>query len=302
MVSWPGAAVAATHHSVGLTIFGIVELLVIIGWVALFAILLGSLAVMTIGRSRSRRRSELSPPVPPDQAAIRAALASLRSVDPLFDQQLLLDAARTATMLIFAASSTGAIEPISRLVTESFWTMPFGRILSDTARDRRRENLQAAKDHAAGRQIRRWNIPLDYQGSVPEVVAVSVDGEQAISVRISISQLAGLVRPAAGTLAMASAAGSFQSAMVAVGKSVATQANTPHVQEASWLSSAGHFELQFVRPGSARTDPAAALADRTCIRCGAAYRSEMATSCSYCSTARPMPWGDWRLAKGMPVR
>jgi hypothetical protein len=295
-------AISAIQHSVGITIFGILELLVFIGWAGLFIVLLGWLAVVTMSRSRSKRRSELSPTPPPDQAAIRTGLASMRSVDPHFDLQLLLDAARTATLLIFAATSTGEIEPISRLVTDSFWTVPFGQLISDTARSRRRENVQAARDHIAGRQIKRWNIPLDYQASVPEVAAISVGMEHAISIRISFSQLQGLVRPGAGKLAEASAAGNVQTAMTAVARSVATQMNDSGRQEASWISSAGHYDLQFVRPASARTDPAAALADRTCSKCGAAYRSELATSCSYCATTRPMPWGEWRLATGMPVR
>jgi hypothetical protein len=297
-----GQLLASAQHSTGLTIFGIVELVIFGSWAALFAIGLCFLPVMIISRNRSRRRSELSPAPQPDPAAIRASLAELRRVDPHFDPQLLLDAARTATMLIFAATTTGEIEPISRLVSESFWTMPWGRIIKDTARDRRRENEQAALDHEAGRQIRRWNMPLDYQASVPEIAAVSVGSEHAISVRISFSQLQGLVRPGAQSLAEATAATNVGSAMTALARSVASQANTPHAQEASWVSSAGHYDLEFVRPPGARTDPAAALADRTCVRCGATYRSEMATSCSYCSTARPMPWGDWRLARGMPVR
>ena len=297
-----GIAIAARHEGVGLTIFGIIELLIFIGWVTLLAVMIGMFVLLTVSRNRSRRRAELHPASPPDAAAIRAGLASLRSVDPHFDLQLLLDAARTATMLIFAANTTGEIEPISRLVTETFWTMPYGRLTSETARSKRRENVQAAKDQAAGRQIKRLNVPLDFQASVPEVAAISLNGAHAISIRISFSQLQGLVRPGAGTLAEAGAARNLQTAMTSFGKSVANQLNSPHAQEASWLSSSGHLDLQFVRPAGTTTDPAAALADRTCTKCGAAYLSEMATSCSYCATARPMPWGEWRLAKGMPVR
>jgi hypothetical protein len=45
----------------------------------------------------------------------------------------------------------------------------------------------------------------------------------------------------------------------------------------------------------------AVLADRTCVTCGATYRSELATACAHCGTARAVPWGQWRLASADPA-
>ena len=69
----------------------------------------------------------------------------------------------------------------------------------------------------------------------------------------------------------------------------------------SWVSWAGHYDLVFVRPDTALTDPGAAVATRTCTRCGAAYRSELDTDCGHCQAQRPLAWGEWRLAELTPV-
>ena len=217
-------------------------------------------------------------------------------------EQLLLDAALTATLLVFAAMTTGDVAPISRLATDSFWQTPFGKITQMTARDRRRENAESAKDEANGRRRSRWNIPLDYYPSVPELTAVDLGSEQRVSVRVSFGQLQAIVRPGAEDFAAGAAATNFGSAMVAVGKSVAAQKNAPQSSSVSWLSSGGNYDLSFVRPSSARTDPSAALADRTCTTCGATYRSELAIACEHCQAPRPLPWGNWRLARAVPAQ
>jgi hypothetical protein len=69
----------------------------------------------------------------------------------------------------------------------------------------------------------------------------------------------------------------------------------------SWVSWAGRYELDFVRPADSRTAPGAALAGRTCSVCGAAYRSEFATACDHCRSPRPVAWGNWMLTKIMLV-
>ena len=114
-------------------------------------------------------------------------------------------------------------------------------------------------------------------------------------------QLAALVRPGAEGLAAGAAASSFGSAMLSLGQTVMEQGNGQRTTGVSWLGADGSYDLDFVRPSSARTDPSAALADRTCTKCGAAYRSELATACAYCGTERALPWGEWRLAEAAPV-
>ena len=202
---------------------------------------------------------------------------------------------------MFAATSTGNSAPIGRLVTESFWQTPFGRLTRMTARDRRRENEQQALDQARGRNRSRWNIPVDYQPSVPELVAVQIGGQHKVSVRVSFDQLQAVMRPGAGALAEGAAATNFASAMVSIGKAVGASISQAGTSEVSWLGSGGRYDLVFVRPADARTDASAALADRTCTGCGAPYRSELATACAHCGAERPLPWGRWRLAEATPV-
>jgi len=68
-----------------------------------------------------------------------------------------------------------------------------------------------------------------------------------------------------------------------------------------WLSWAGKYDLVFTRPAGARTDPRAAIANRTCAGCGAAYQSELATTCEHCHAARPAALDTWRLADATVV-
>jgi hypothetical protein len=204
-------------------------------------------------------------------------------------------------MLVFAATSTGDAVPISRLVTESFWQTPFGRLTRTIARDRRREADQLSLDQAQGREVSKWNIPLDYQPSVPELVAVKVGDKHQVSVRVSFDQLQAVVRPGAADFAGGAAATSFAAAMASIGKSVAASKDQARAKEVSWLGAGGRYDLVFVRPADARTDSSAALADGTCRTCGAAFRSELAVACAYFGAERPLPWGRWRLADAMPV-
>jgi len=200
--------------------------------------------------------------------------------------------------------TTGDVAPIGRLVTSSFWQTPFGRITQLAARDRRRENARAAADAAGpGRRSRsRWNIPVDYHPSVPELIAVQLGREQRVLVRVSFDQLAAIVRPGAQDFAAGAAAPNLGSALVSASRAVASaQASSAQPASVAWVASGGHYALTFSRPSGRTTDPAAALADRTCVTCGATYQSELAIACQHCQAPRPLPWGDWRLADAQPV-
>jgi hypothetical protein len=198
--------------------------------------------------------------------------------------------------------TTGDVAPIGRLVTSSFWHTPFGRITQLTARDRRRESARAASEPAdsSRRNRSRWNIPVDYHPSVPELIAVSPGREQRV--RVSFGQLQAIVRPGAQDFADGAAARSFGSALVSAGRTAASaQAGSSRPSSVAWLASGGHYDLTLSRPSGRATDPAAALADRTCMTCGATYQSELAIACQHCQAPRPLPWGDWRLADAQPV-
>jgi hypothetical protein len=299
------AVASGTARTGASSALAIVEAVVIVSWIVFFAVLLIFGAIVYTSRSASRRRSlRRRANVTAVRRAGRepAGLGQLRRADPHFDEQLLLDAALTATMLVFAATSTGDITPISRLVTDAFWETPFGSLLRTMARDQRRENAQQAKDAARGRASKRWNIPLDYHPSVPELAAVDLGAQQQVSVRVSFHQLQAIVRAGAAEFAAGAAAPNFALALASVGKGVAAEANDRRARQVSWVAAGGRYDLTFVRPAGGQTDPSAALADRTCKTCGATYRSELAISCAHCQALRSLPWGDWRLAAALPVR
>ena len=301
MVTASTSAAPAGEH-VGLAIWGVIEGIAVVGWILLFATLLIYMAVLITSRRRGQRRRDAAPRVVTRAATEPPGLDALRRADPDFDEQLLLDAALTATFLMFAATSTGDEAPIRRVVTDSFWETPFGLITRTTARDRRRENAEAEKRAAQGpARKRRWNIPVDYHPSVPELTTVERGRQQRVGVRVSFAQLQAVIQPGAEDFAAGAAATSFTSAMTSIGKTVAAQTTSPRPAAASWVAASGHYELTFVRPADARTEPSAVLADRTCTACGATYQSELATSCAYCQAPRPMPWGQWLLASAEPA-
>jgi hypothetical protein len=295
-------ASASAPASAGAEVARVIELVVLFAWVLTFVVLLSFLAVVMIGRGSAERRSSAARPGRPRTGLLPAGLRALRQADPDFDEEVVLDAAQTATLLVFVAVSTGDETPLSRLVTHSFWEQPFGRTVQVAARDRRREHRQADKDAASGARRSRWNIPLDYQASVPELVAIRLGTDQRVCVRISFEQLQAIVHASASEVAAMAAAPGFAQAMTSPARSLAAESNgSRSTKGLTWLSGGGHYELTFVRPNGARTDPAVVLSSRTCTTCGATYRSEIAIACAHCGSPRPVPWGRWRLAQAVPV-
>jgi hypothetical protein len=298
MVTGHLVAAAAGSTSPWATALGIVWLIVVVSWIALFVVLAGSVAIMVVSRGRSHRRRLKAAAAPPQDNGVGARLDALRRADPDFDEQLLLEAAQMANLLVFAATSTGDDAPLSHLASEGFWSTPFGRFVRTTAGDRRRQRARAAKDGPSSAQ-RPW-VPLDYLASVPELVDVQLGPEQRVCVRVSASELMAIVQSGAASMAAAGAAGSLLSAGASLGGSMAARMTYAPV-DVSWLSGTGRFDLIFARPAGTRTDPSAVLAGRTCTACGATYRSEFAVACAHCGAGRPLPWGLWRLAESTPV-
>jgi hypothetical protein len=289
--------VAAGHSNPVGVGFAIAWIVVVCSWVLLFAVLIGLYLAVTV--TRRRKRSAAAAPVDAGRAA--AGLEDLQMADPHFDPQLLLDAARTATMLVFAALSTGDDAPIRRVAAGPFWTTRFGRIVHDTARDRRREEIEQQKNLAVlGQRTPPRYIPLDFQASTPELAAIVLGASHEVTVRIRYSQLQAVTQPGAAAAAAGAAAAGPAAGLTALGKSVAERAGGA-APDVSWLSGGGRYDLTFVRPASARTDPSVPLADRTCAACGGTYQSQLATECAYCHAARPKPWGAWQLTRVEPV-
>jgi hypothetical protein len=192
-----------------------------------------------------------------------------------------------------------------RLMTAPLRVLRWASPAAGSRRDGKASALGRAASEPADSSRRsrsRWNIPVDYHPSVPELIAVSLGREQRVRVRVSFGQLQAIVRPGAQDFADGVAARSFGSALVSAGRTAASaQAGSSRPSSVAWLASGGHYDLTFSRPSGRATDPAAALADRTCMTCGATYQSELAIACQHCQASRPLPWGDWRLADAQPV-
>jgi hypothetical protein len=224
-------------------------------------------------------------------------LGELRRSDPHFDPELLLEAAQIACLVIFAAQSTGDEQVIRHLAAPPFWRTFFGRYVLTQARDARGQRATPKDpDRASSRQAR---LPVDYQATAPELIGLELGPQQRACVRVSFYQLRAVVAPGARAQTAMASATSLSSLAVSFGAAVGERLSD--ATGPSWLSWEGRYDLAFIRPGGARTDPNAALASRTCTTCGATYRSELATACAHCKAARPLPWGEWRLADLTPV-
>ena len=272
---------------------GVVVLIVIAGWALMFAVLFGLLIYVTVlrGRRQGRRRVAAGPAVSADPN-LAAVLAQARHADPFFDEQLLLDASQLICLVMFAAISTGDEEALRYLAAPSFWSTFFGRYTRSAARSARLQRIQEQGRRAGSR--RQARLPVDYQALAPELISLDVRQQRAC-IRVSFSQLRAVVAPGAqGQTAMA-AATSLSSLAVSLGGAMSKQMNNS-VASLSWLSWAGKYDLVFTRPPGSRTDPRAAIANRTCSSCGATYGSELATTCAHCRTERPVAWDTWRLA------
>jgi hypothetical protein len=132
-----------------------------------------------------------------------SATGSALGVLVLFDEQLLLDAARLICLILFAAISTGDEEAIRHLASPSFWSTFFGRYTRNAARSARVQRIQEQSRRAGSR--RQARLPVDYQALAPELICLDLRQKYAC-VRVSFSQLRAVVAPgASGQTAAASA-------------------------------------------------------------------------------------------------
>ncbi len=284
------------------TAFGVLELVVIVSWAVMFAVLIGLVVTVTLMRGRrARKREQQGGPPPAADPELPVRLAELRRGDPHFDDQLLREAAQMVCLVIFATVSTGDEQVIRYLAAPSFWATFFGRYMRMAARDARRQRATPRdKNRPSSSRLR---LPVDYQASAPELISLDLGQQQRACVRVSFDQLRAVVAPgAAGHVAMASAT-SLGSLAASFGGVLSEQANAgaSRTSGLSWLSWSGQYDLDFARPGGARTDPSAALASRTCAHCGATYGSEFTVSCEHCGAQRPLAWGQWQLMNITPV-
>jgi hypothetical protein len=273
---------------------GVVVLVVIAAWALMFAVMFGMLIYLTVlrGRRQRRKRAEPGPAVPADPG-LPAVLEQARQADPHFDEQLLLDASQLICLILFAAISTGDEDAIRHLAAPSFWSTFFGRYTRSAARSARLQRAQEQGRQAGSR--RQARLPVDYQALAPELISLDLRQQRA-RIRVSFSQLRAVVAPGAAGQTAAASASSLSSLAMSFGGAVGQQLNNS-VPGLSWLSWAGKYDLDFIRPPGARTDPGATIANRTCSACGATYRSELAVSCAHCHAERPAAWDTWRLAE-----
>jgi hypothetical protein len=284
---------SASAGNAGKSVFGVLVLVVIASWALMFAVLFGMMIYVTVLRGRRQRRKRAAPaPAVSADPNLPAVLAQARHADPYFDEQLLLDASQLICLVIFAAISTGDEEAIRHLAAPSFWSTFFGRYTRNAARSARLQRIQERGSRAGSR--RQARLPVDYQALAPELISLDLRQQRAC-VRVSFSQLRAVVAPGAQRQAAMASATSLSSLAVSFGGAMNERMNNA-VTGLSWLSWAGKYDLVFTRPAGTRTDPRAAIANRTCASCGATYRSELATTCAHCHTERPVAWDTWRLA------
>jgi hypothetical protein len=288
-----GVVLAAGAGNAVRSVAGVLVLVVIASWALLFAVLFGLLIYVTLlrGRRQGRKRTDPAPGVSADPN-LPAVLAQARHADPYFDEQLLLDASQLICLVVFAAISTGDEEAIRHLAAPSFWSTFFGRYLRNAARSVRLQRIQEQARRAG--PTHRARLPLDYQALAPELISLDLRQQRAC-VRVTFSQLRAVVAPGARRQTAMASATSLSSLAVSFGGAMSERLNNA-VAGLSWLSWAGKYDLVFTRPPGTGTDPRAAIANRTCAKCGAAYRSELATACAHCSASRPVAWDAWRLA------
>jgi hypothetical protein len=273
---------------------GVVVLVVIAAWALMFAVMFGLLIYLTVLRGRRQRRKRVEPgPAVPADPNLPAVLEQARQADPYFDEQLLLDASQLICLILFAAISTADEDAIRHLAAASFRSTFFGRYVSSAARSARLQRAQEQGRRAGSR--RQARLPVDYQALAPELISLDLRQQRAC-IRVSFSQLRAVVAPGAQGQTAAASATSLSSLAMSFGGAVGQQMNNS-VKGLSWLSWAGKYDLDFIRPPGARTDPRAAIANRTCSACGATYRSELAVACAHCHAERPVAWDTWRLAE-----
>jgi hypothetical protein len=273
---------------------GVVVLVVIAAWALMFAVMFGLLIYLTVLRGRRQRRKRVEPgPAVPADPNLPAVLEQARQADPYFDEQLLLDASQLICLILFAAISTADEDAIRDLAAASFRSTFFGRYVSSAARSARLQRAQEQGRRAGSR--RQARLPVDYQALAPELISLDLRQQRAC-IRVSFSQLRAVVAPGAQGQTAAASATSLSSLAMSFGGAVGQQMNNS-VKGLSWLSWAGKYDLDFIRPPGARTDPRAAIANRTCSACGATYRSELAVACAHCHAERPVAWDTWRLAE-----
>jgi hypothetical protein len=288
-----GMVAADAAGSAAGSVLGVVILIVIAGWALMFAVMFGMLIYLTVLRGRRLRRKRVEPgPAVPADSNLPAILAQARQADAYFDEQLLLDSSQLICLILFAAVSTGDDEAVRQLADPSFWSTFFGRYTRNAARSARLQRVQEQGRRDGSR--RQARLPVDYQALAPELISLDLR-EQRACIRVSFSQLRAVVAPGAQRQTAMASATSLSSLAASFGGAVSEQVSNS-VAGLSWLSWAGKYDLVFTRPPGVRTDPRAAIANRTCPGCGSAYRSELATACEHCHAGRPAALDTWRLA------
>ncbi len=251
---------AAPEASTVGTALGIAGIVIFASWVLLIALLFGVLIVVTLLRGRRQRQEQSGESAGVTAAVVDpllpARLARLRSADPRFDEQLLLEVAQAACLLMFAAQSTGDEQALRRLAAPSFWSTFLGRYIAMNARDARQERDPGTGRGARSRRHARF--PVDFQAAAPELIAVELGMGQRAQVRVSFSQLRAVIAPGAHGQVAAASATSLGSMASALGAGMSGQLSSSGTggSDLSWVSWAGRYDLDFTRPaGAARIRP-----------------------------------------------
>lgn len=236
-----------------------------------------------------------------DPGAITAGLDVIRARDPLFDEQVVLQAARRALFFLFMANVDGSEKRLRQVSTDRFWRTPAGEEVEERAQGRAAQ--EAALNSSASRSAQMsWRpIPVDYDTDDGELWAVEpdVDGLDRVIVRLAYRGEAVVVGPGAAWRAKALTGRIDLAAML--------RSPEPGGQPVPWtidsarIGTQGWYDFELIRPVHMRSAPDDGTAERRCPRCGGPYRSDLDLDCSHCGAARSRPQGGWKLDRSWLV-
>ena len=239
-----------------------------------------------------------------DPAAVTRGLTAIRARDDLFDEQLVLEAARRALFFLYVAGVDGDDRRLRQVTTERFWTTPAGEDVATQAasRARREEAMKRmAGSPAAAAMSGILPMLLDYDAPEIELWAVEPnrDGVDHVTVRVAYRGESALAGPGASQLARART-GRISFSQLHDAPTGHSPPAMPAVDTAR-IGTEGWYDFDFTRSATERSGPDDGSAVRRCPACGAPYRSDLDLECRNCHVERATVDGGWKLDRSWLV-
>lgn len=236
-----------------------------------------------------------------DPSAIAAGLEVIRSRDPLFDEHVVLGAARRALFFLFVANLDGNESRLRQVSTDRFWKTPAGEEVEERAKGRAAQEAALVSSASPSTQMSWLPMPVDYDTDDGELWAVQPDvaGVDRVIVRLAYRGEAVVVGPGAAWRAKAMTGRIDLAAMLR--SPPPGGAPVPWSIESARIGTQGWYDFELVRSAQVRSSPQEGTAARSCSRCGGPYRSDLDLDCPHCGAGRPRPEGGWKLDRSWMV-